>query len=125
MEVDSELLDELRRLEELLHSREVRADSKRLNALLHPEVEEFGRSGKRYGRAEIQAGLSAEQPAAEIRGRYYELSILADGVALLTYVSAQVDKQGHATRHVRRSSLWLRTRGSWQLRFHQGTPIDD
>jgi len=125
MEVDSELLEELRQLEELLHSREVRANGKRLKALLHPEVEEFGRSGKRYGRAEILAGLAAEQQAPEIRARYYELSILADGVALLTYVSAQVDKQGHATHHTRRSSLWLRSGGSWQLRFHQGTPIDD
>lgn len=125
MEVDSELLEELRRLEELLHSREVRADSKRLKALLHPEVEEFGRSGRRYGRAEILAGLAAEQLEPGLRARYYELAILADGVALLTYVSAHVDEQGHATRHTRRSSLWLRSGSSWQLRFHQGTPIDD
>ena len=125
MEVDSELLDELRRLEELLNSREVRSDRKRLKVLLHQDFEEFGRSGKRYGRAEILAELSGDQQAPKILSRYYELSVLADGVALLTYVSAHVDEKGRATRHTRRSSLWLRTRGSWRLRFHQGTPIDD
>lgn len=125
MEDETELLDELRRLEELLHTTEVRVDRERLDALLHPEVEEFGRSGKRYGRVEILAEFGSESQLPEIQARDYELSLLAESAALLTYVSAHVDEQGRAFRRTRRASLWLRTGDTWRLRFHQGTPINE
>ena len=37
---------------------------------------------------------------------------LAQDVVLLTY----------RTEGSRRSSVWVRSAGSWQVRFHQGTP---
>jgi len=125
MEDASTLLDKLRRLEEELHNREARGDGKGLEALLHPEAEEFGRSGKRYGRDEILAVIAGGKQAPEIRARDYELSILADGVALLTYVSVHIDEPGQDPCRALRSSLWLRSGESWQLRFHQGTPINE
>jgi ribonuclease HI len=42
---------------------------------------------------------------------------LAPDVALVTYET--VSDAGRA----RRSSVWLKARGRWQLRHHQGTPV--
>jgi hypothetical protein len=47
---------------------------------------------------------------------------LAPDIALLTYRSAQVASGQTLVNHTLRSSLWVKTRGGWQLRYHQGTP---
>ena len=48
---------------------------------------------------------------------------MAEGVALLTYKSAHVGRDGALERHALRSSLWQQTPQGWQMLFHQGTPI--
>lgn len=47
------LLEELRGLETELHQNETCHNRQRMEALLHPEFVEFGRSGRRYTRAEV------------------------------------------------------------------------
>jgi len=115
-------LKKLRKLEEMLHSNEVRRDRRALDALLHPEFEEVGRSGQKYGRSEILAEVTQEETLPKIPAQDYSVSLLAEGVALLTYRSAHADGEDRTRRHTRRSSLWVRTPGGWKLRFHQGTP---
>jgi hypothetical protein len=44
---------------------------------------------------------------------------LAPEVILLTYTTRR------AGRVARRSSIWTRTLGEWQLRYHQGTIAPD
>jgi hypothetical protein len=121
-----DLLAALRALEVELHRPAVRADRANMDALLHADFVEFGRSGTVWTRAatldEFSApGASAHGPT--IHAQDFELRVVADGLALLGYRSAHVDVEGGKDRWTLRMSLWQRnTTGAWQLRFHQGTP---
>ena len=119
-----DLLQYLRRLEEELHRTETRRDLGHLDALLHLDFEEFGRSGRRYDRAEVLREFSAGEELGAVHAQDFMLAEIRDGVALLTYKSAHVDPAGNLVRYTLRSSLWVQTAAGWQMRFHQGTPTD-
>jgi hypothetical protein len=116
------LLEELRSLETELHTIEARCDRERMESLLHPDFVEFGRSGRPYTRADILNEFGPESVMGAIRSENFDLAVLAEDVALLTYVSAHKDAEGKQSRHTLRSSVWVRTEIGWRLRFHQGTP---
>lgn len=117
------LLEELRTLETELHSDKTRRDGQRLETLLHADFVEFGRSGTRYTRAEILKAFVPGNVLPRIQSSNFELVVLGEGAALLTYVSAHVDAGGNSYRQSLRSSIWVRTEVGWQMRFHQGTPF--
>ena len=119
-----DLLAHLRDLEVALHQPGVRSNIVRLDELLHQSFAEFGRSGASYTRADILSELFKERPLEEVWSQDFSLAEIADGVALLTYKSARLDRNGENSRYTLRSSLWLRTSRGWQMRFHQGTPTD-
>ena len=119
-----ELLRHLRGLEVTLHQPAVRCDSSQLALLLHDEFVEFGRSGRRYTRADVLIEFSQASSPAVIWSQDYVLVQLDKNFALLTYKSAHVDANGDLSRHTLRSSLWQQMKGGWQMRFHQGTPTD-
>lgn len=111
---DTAVEAEVVRLERSLLSDEVRADPASVAALLHPEWEEIGASGRRWSRDELLAEIA---PLAEPT----ELEVLAthelgDDALLLVWRSVS------ARGSVLRSSLWVRAGGRWRQRFHQGTP---
>jgi hypothetical protein len=116
------LLEELRTLEAELHKDETRRNRKRMETLLHPDFVEFGRSGTRYTRADILKEFGPDNVLPAVHSRRFDLVVLAEGVALLTYLSAHVDAGGNPYRHTLRSSVWVCTEVGWQMRFHQGTP---
>ncbi|HSI58280.1 MAG TPA: DUF4440 domain-containing protein [Ideonella sp.] len=118
------LLSLLRGLEQALHQPAVRGDGARLDALLHPDFQEIGRSGRRYAKADIRALLIAEQDAPVIWSQDFVLKPLASGLGQLTYRSAHLTADGSLVRPTLRSSLWQRTPAGWQMLFHQGTPCD-
>jgi hypothetical protein len=122
---DERLFRELRELEVALHQPAVRRDRSRLDTLLHHEFAEFGRSGRSYGKAEILELLRQESSPATVWSQDFALTRLGDGVALLTYKSANVGPDGELSRHALRSSIWLRTDSGWRMRFHQATPADE
>ena len=102
-------------LERELLSPAVRADSSRVAAILHPDFEEIGSSGRIWSRDAIVnelAGEDSESVDIEVLG----CDVLAQDAVLLTARTS--DSRGSALR----SSLWLRVDGRWRLRFHQGTP---
>ena len=111
----------LRKLEVSLHQPEVRSDRDQVDRLLHESFIEFGRSGQTYTKAEILEVLSAESSEEAIYSGDYSLTMIEDGVALLTYKSAQINASGKLSRYTLRSSLWQYTEPGWQMRFHQGT----
>ncbi len=119
------LLDELCALEVELHQGATRADRVRMNALLHADFVEFGRSGTVWTRAATldEFGSPGAAAAPRIHADHFELQRLGVELALLTYRSAHVAAHGALDRHTLRSSLWHRTAQGWQLRFHQGTPV--
>ena len=122
---DDDLLLALRRLEEELQQTETLCSTERIESLLHPHFEEFGRSGRRFGRAEVIQQFSAGGEKAAIHSQDYQLAIIGEGLVLLTYRSANVTETGELSRHTLRSSLWMQTDSQWQIRFHQGTPTDE
>jgi hypothetical protein len=117
------LLEELRNLETELHTMEARRNRERMEMLLHPDFVEFGRSGRRYTRTDILNEFGPTSVLPSIRSENFELAVLAEGIALLTYASAHEDTDGKQYRHTLRSSVWVCTEAGWQMRFHQGTPI--
>jgi RimJ/RimL family protein N-acetyltransferase len=114
-------LEHLRSLEVELHHPGVRCDRQRLEQLLHPDFHEVGRSGAVYDRETVIAHLAAQEEHPVIASDAFALAVLGDGVALLTYRSANVAADATRGRHTWRSSVWLRTPQGWQLRYHQGT----
>lgn len=90
----------------------VRADAAALELLLHRDFVEFGRGGRVWSRAETIDALVAD-PAVTGEPEDLDVDELAYGNALVTYRLAGV----------RRSSIWIRESGRWQVRFHQATVI--
>ena len=116
------LLETLKQLEVLLHDPEVRGSVERLAAVLHPSFKEFGRSGAKYTREEILAHVSSQRQQPVIWAQEFEVEVLSEGLALLSYRSAHVSESGALHRHTNRASLWQLSEGGWKMRFHQGTP---
>lgn len=116
------LLERLVNLETELHKGETRGNAQRMEALLHRDFVEFGRSGNRYNRADVLNEFGTDSALPAIHSDHWDLVILAEGVVLLTYLSAHVDPSGDVHRHALRSSIWVSTELRWQMRFHQGTP---
>lgn len=92
----------------------LRSDASAVAGLLHPQWIEVGQSGRVWTRAEMLASIAP----------------LAERVGLEVVQAEQIDVDtvllvwravGH-TSDVLRSSLWVRTHGQWQQRYHQGTP---
>lgn len=108
-------------LERELQSPECRSDAARLSQLLAPEFIEIGSSGRLWSHPEVLAMLTEESASgaepiqvANLRGR-----TVVDGVVVVHWDSRR------AGREARRTSLWQRRNGSWQLVFHQGTPVEN
>ncbi len=96
-----------------------------METLLHPEFVEFARSGKQYTCEEILNEFAAHDALPAIHSEDFRAAVLAEGVALLTYRSAHIDRAGNLDRYTLRSSVWVSTEIGWQIRFHQGTPLAD
>jgi hypothetical protein len=123
---DEALAAALRALELELHRGDTRANRARMEALLHAEFIEVGRSGTLWTREATLAEFAAGgESAPRILADRFAMRRLADGLVLLTYRSAHVDADGRRSRFTWRSSLWQHGAAGWQLRFHQGTPTED
>ncbi|WP_445083050.1 nuclear transport factor 2 family protein [Candidatus Nitrotoga sp. BS] len=119
---DSDLLNSLRALEVSLHKPETRGDPNELGHHLHQRFREFGRSGATYTREQTLEEFSSEPQAYHVWSQEFQLQLLSQDIALLTYRSAHIESDGQLTRHTNRSSVWQYLEGRWLLRFHQGTP---
>lgn len=112
----------LRACEEALLDAAVRRDRGRVAALLTDDFREFGSSGKVWPREEILELLANEtyQPATM---EDFRCAWIAEGVALVTYLTVRIDPELGQTYTALRSSLWTKASGEWRMRFHQGTKI--
>lgn len=118
----SPLLHTLRALEVELHHPGVRCNRMRLEALLHADFHEVGRSGRAYDRDTVIRHLASVASPPDVASDAFEVAELGPGVALLTYRSAHVEPGPVLVNHTLRSSVWVQVGGDWQLRYHQGTP---
>jgi hypothetical protein len=102
-----------------LLSPRVRRSTSEVERLLHPDFFEFGASGRRWTRSAMVSAIGELlTDDGGPRVDQVEATRLDDSVVLVTYLAQEPE------RYTRRSSLWRRTAdGTWQLYFHQGTPI--
>ena len=121
MELSSRDREDLERLEEGLWRADARFDPAHMDAILAPDFFEFGRSGRIY-RREDTLDIPAQPILARLPLRGFNARLLDANVAHVTYVSA-VTYDG-VEELANRSSIWSRTEDGWQLRFHQGTAMD-
>ena len=83
-----------------------------LAALLHPQWQEIGQSGRLWSREEM---LAETGPGGHVGLDVVDVQRVSDDVVLLVWRSLRDDSTAL------RSSLWQRVSGRWVQRFHQGT----
>lgn len=103
---------EVVRLERSLLTDAVRSDPAAVAALLHPEWEEIGASGRRWARDEMLAEIGPLPERIELE--LLATHELSPDAILIVWRSVGVQP-------ALRSSLWVRVGGHWRQRFHQGT----
>ena len=115
------MLEELRLLDPIFHTAAFGTTLADFDRRMAPDYWEVGASGRRYSRDLILAGLAEHPPvnAAEAGWTWSGLGLrqLGPETWLLTYT---LDQNGRITR---RSTLWRRTNGAWQILYHQGTIV--
>jgi hypothetical protein len=111
------LVDKLKNAEMALLDPRVRADPRRLDVLLADDFIEVGSTGRVYDKQTLIAMLAGEDPAP-VSVLEFSTRELTPEVALVTYRTV-----GQTGSTVRRSSVWVRTKGQWRVVFHQGTPL--
>ena len=120
MNIDDQ--ETLRKLEEKLWIAEFRFDPKWLDTVLAEDFFEFGRSGLIHSRLDClmapKQDLDATIPLIDL-----QIRAITKNVVQTTYISKI--KATNTVITSNRSSIWLRTTNSWQLKFHQGTPTQN
>lgn len=109
----------IKTLEDEVHHAGLLTKPARLEALLHSDFFETGKSGIPYSRQQVinfLSGLKEPLPACSDNHKLYQLS---SSSVLLTYRS--IHHSGNENIEVLRSSVWLLTEIGWQLFYHQGT----
>jgi hypothetical protein len=114
--------NKLKELEESLWKSETRFDLEYMEKVLSPEFFEFGRSGKVYARKDTLYGARPQVINAKFPLKNFKVEMIAENVALVTYISEVTYEKVEVGN---RSSIWIKTPKGWQLRFHQGTPVED
>jgi hypothetical protein len=120
---DSALLAHLQSVETELHRPATRSDAARLDALLHEDFREIGRSGVVCTKADVLAQLPMEALPADIVADGFELRRLGDAVVLLTYRSAHRMDGRALERLTLRSSTWERSELEWHMRFQPAAEL--
>lgn len=110
--VDASDEGEVVRLERQLLDDAVRADPASVAALLHPEWEEIGASGRRWSRDEMLAEITPLTVPEEFE--LLAIHELSTEAVLIVWRSV-------GEHSALRSSVWVREGGRWRQRFHQGT----
>lgn len=111
------ILEELLRLEEKLLTSEIRTSVNELSNLLAEEFFEIGSSGKVW---RLKDGLGSNGiGAVKMQLSDFDIHLLSENIVLTTYKILNEETAQHSLR----SSIWKYDNSSWQMVFHQGTPI--
>jgi len=108
----------LQALEESMWRDETRYDRAYMNAVLHPDFAEVGRSGRVFSRDEV-LDMPMVPINVQIPRETFSVAEIAPAVALVSYETVPVDSM-HGAAH--RASVWVGDGSRWLLRYHQGTP---
>lgn len=122
MDTEESLQQKFLQLEVRLLQPDVRHSASELATLLADEFVEFGSSGRVYDKLSITEALSNES-AVKISVADFKTVLLASDTVLVTYRAVFVKGEGGQITHSLRSSIWKLKDNTWQMVFHQGTPI--
>lgn len=114
------VLAEVVELEHLLLDPAFRNDAEAVTRLLREDFEEIGASGRHWHRDAIVDHLRNETGFLGSETSQVDASFLAPGVVLITYAARSLGEDRAISR---RSSIWMRTKDRWAMRYHQGTPV--
>ncbi len=108
-------------LEESMWREETRFDLAFQELRFAPDFVEFGRSGRTYTRQQIirtdARPIQAILPLPNLQVRVLDVNTVQ-----LTYDSEVI--YDCVAEYAHRGSIWSRAKGSWIMRFHQGTPYE-
>jgi hypothetical protein len=91
----------------------------KLKSMIADDFIEYGKNGHVYDQKDIFEWLDSN-PKRKIKAFNFNLKFLGDNIALLTYISEELDNNNHALQ-VNRTSIWINRNNQWQMTFHQGT----
>jgi hypothetical protein len=91
-------------------------------AMIADDFVEFGASGRTWTKQEILGALASWKPI-ERNLDDFTVRELDNSLCLVTYKATGAP--GHPRTRSLRSSIWRKRGETWQLVFHQGTPIRD
>lgn len=122
MNINSEDYARLKSLEENLWKSDFRFDIAEMDRVLASDFFEFGRSGKIYWRMDTldveKQDIPCQFPLID-----FKIRLINVDTAQITYIS-NVDYPEGREKSLR-SSIWSRLDDDrWQLKFHQGTPLN-
>jgi hypothetical protein len=118
-----QIADHLKALEESLLDPTNRRNSALVSNLLADDFLEFGSSGRIFDKVSILEDLRNEPPHQTARLSDFAIRPLAPEVVLVTYRTTRQDSSGQIIHQAHRSSIWINRNGTWQITFHQGTPL--
>jgi hypothetical protein len=114
------VMRELMQREPLFHRKEFGTTRKDFEKMLAPAFWEVGASGRRYSRKFVLDVLEEryQKPTEAVWeiGDFHCFEIATDNY-MVSYTLIQ------GQRVTRRTTIWRRTDGSWQILFHQGTIV--
>jgi hypothetical protein len=111
------LKEQLFQLEACLLKTEIRVSPEEIAKLLADDFIEFGSSGNVIYKRDCIGNEGLDVRIMRIHD--FEIHILAPDVVLVTYRLEDETRMQHTLR----SSIWKHISESWQMYFHQGTPI--
>lgn len=115
------ILEELRRREPIFHHPELGTERVNYENMTAGDFREVGASGQRYSREHVFEVLEARRhhpvDESDWESGDFHCRELAPDLYLLTYTLRQ------GARLTRRSTIWRRVDGDWQVVFHQGTVV--
>ncbi len=114
------LRDEIIKLELAFQRQPPNMTQADVHQLLREDFFEFGSSGGIINKQMVVNYLATE--TIDMTSGDFNLHLLADGVALLTYRSVKRFGSTAPPLYSNRSSIWTCVSGHWQMFFHQGTP---
>lgn len=112
-----ELTAHILKLEQSLLDTSVRNDPDRFGPLLDDSFFEYGKSGRRFSKADCLA--DGTLGSVNIRIRQFCLYRIGERAVLAVYRTEDME----TGKMVNRSSIWESDGITWKMRFHQGTPV--
>ena len=113
---------ELYRLEQLLALASERPTLDELERYIADDFFEHGASGKIWTKDEVIAAIQS-WPSVERTVVDFSVRALSDTVVLVTYKSTRQAEHTGMQRTSLRASIWRKHGKSWEMVFHQGTPV--